>query len=65
MSIKQTFRSLRANPPTGGGAKQSPGDKHSKDCFGKKRLAMTEKKCSIYDLLQYNTIRRLANGVCW
>ena len=36
------------------GAKQSPDVKHIKDCFGKKRLAMTEKKCSIYDRLQYN-----------
>ncbi|MBN1352237.1 hypothetical protein JXJ21_22765, partial [candidate division KSB1 bacterium] len=27
---------------------------HLKDCFGKKRLAMTVKKCLIYDRLQYN-----------
>ena len=36
------------------GAKQSPDVKQFKDCFGKKRLAMTAKKCSIYDRLQYN-----------
>jgi hypothetical protein len=35
-------------------AKQSPDVKQCKDCFGKKRLAMTVKKCSLYDRLQYN-----------
>ena len=34
-------------------AKQSTDIKQLKDCFGKKRLAMTATKCSIYDRLQY------------
>ena len=47
--------SLRANPPTGGGAKQSLDVKHVKDCFGKKRLAMTVEECLIYDRLWYSS----------
>ena len=44
---------------------QSPDGKHLKDCFGKKHLAITVKKCLIYDRLQYrnNQNKDMIKGV--